>query len=395
MILYILFLILFYFILYTPPLRFVPVISIDQILVVLSIIYFFLKPNIIINSYRRFKFEYNLLIILCIYTVFRCILAGGYDISTLIGTANLIITIPLVLYFAKEIGITTSAKLVRAFLIVGTLASFISLLCVLFPNFNLSIKNILLEDDFLMEHTFRGFGFANRLTSSYGYIQGSILALGFIYSDKNKWFLIFSPIVFLATIVNARTGVVIALLVIMLSFFYNRKFYLFLLIGFIIYLLFSFFEEIIQILDLDNKTVLFILAFFDEGLSVYEGGDISESTLGTLLGEMWVMPDDFVQWIIGRGFFLFQNKEGIVGSDVGWVNQLNFGGIIYLMLILLLIFKMFRRLYALKLKSFAFFFISTFIIINTKSIFYPPSMDIAFLMSLYYSMVNSKLYLNK
>ena len=151
--------------------------------------------------------------------------------------------------------------------------------------------------------------------------------------------------------------------------------------------LYYFLADIVLLLGLEEKSVLFIVEFLDEIVGTYDNGSISNSTAGTLLGDMWIMPSSIIDWIIGSGIYLFSIHK----SDVGWINQLNFGGIIYLALIIVLFYIMLRRLVRIGYKAFAIYLFIAFVIINTKGILYPSLMEINLFFFIYYSIVRYKL----
>ena len=102
---------------------------------------------------------------------------------------------------------------------------------------------------------------------------------------------------------------------------------------------------------------------------------------------MFIVPHSVSDWLFGSGIYLFAIQK----SDVGWINQLNYGGLFYLLLIIILFYYMMRRLFKIGYKPYALFFFLTVIIVNTKSILYPSIMEFNIFLFLYYSLIRNKL----
>ena len=388
--LFVIYLFFFYLFLFYPQFRGIPVLLSPYILIaLLSFFLIFSNISSLKQNYRLFKKEILLLLLLCFFTEFRVLLNGEYDISTLIYTYYWIIVIPLFIFYLNKINVKTDQQIFSIILVVGAIASLISSFCVISPSFNSYVKEqLLVEDEFLSMNNYRGFGIAYRLTSSYGFILGVILGMSILLYNKFKWFFLFIPFMLLSIILNARTGIIISLASLLVFFFYTkRKIYFIIIISFLFIFLLYFLVDIVFLLGLEEKSVMFIVEFLDEIIGTYESGNISNSTAGTLMGEMWIMPSSIIEWLVGSGIYLFSMHK----SDVGWVNQLNFGGILYLTLIIVLFYIMLRRLVRIGYKPLALFLFIALVIINTKGILYPSIMELNLFFFLYYSIVRYKL----
>ena len=82
------------------------------------------------------------------------------------------------------------------------------------------------------------------------------------------------------------------------------------------------------------------LSFFYE-LSSFMTGE-GDNTLGTLTGSMWVVPQNAFDLLFGTGENLFHTAGR--NSDVGYIIQLNYGGLVLLSMILFYFFYVSRRI---------------------------------------------------
>lgn len=339
-------------------------------------VFFAIFYNKKFNSYRSvFKIEWSFYLTTLAISALITIAGGNFLMFT--NHIKLLITnfiIPIFLiYYAFSIGINNEAKFIRLLLVVCCLGALGSLICMTFPTVNdfykLSILN-LNYDSFLMDG-FRGFGFSTSLTSNFGYIQGALLALGIYYGQKNRWFYFFAIFVFLSSLFNARTGVIIAGIGILLQLLFNKKWGNAIFLGLIFFLFIYFLEDFVisfmEYLGYEDKAFKWIedfFGFFDRKNSE----SFSNSATGLALKDMILFPEDLSGWVLGNGHDIFKRGHHSEGhSDIGFIRQLNYGGLAYLFLSLCYIIYLYKRLLRHKQQYFATFFIISFIILNTKS----------------------------
>lgn len=109
------------------------------------------------------------------------------------------------------------------------------------------------------------------------------------------------------------------------------------------------------------------LSFFTELSSLLSGKE--SETIDTLTGSMWVIPDNNIfDLVFGTGENLFVNKRH---SDVGYILQLNYGGVILLSMVLLYFVYISKRI-ARKLTLhhwFPIIFIISIFILNFKGFY--------------------------
>lgn len=137
-------------------------------------------------------------------------------------------------------------------------------------------------------------------------------------------------------------------------------------------------------LGLNRGSEDFIESFAEEIEKVSSTGDFKDTTLGALF-RMMILPDNFVDWIIGRGYYAF-GVQGAKNTDVGFALQLNYGGLLYVIPLYYLIIRFTKKLFKLGLVKLAVLFIMTFFIANFKGPYLPESgmFRLLVLISIYY-----------
>ena len=227
----------------------------------------------------------------------------------------------------------------------GFLAAIITVFCLISPSFNQIIKSILIETVDLWEkgqEGIRGFGLSNEFLYGYGLSLGIIISYA-IYNNyiKKWWFIIYLMLCSLAILVNARTGMVIVVLSILLYFVFSPRSILnYGLLGMILVIIAI---PIISFFIKDDSVIEFASDFFFVFQRLFVDGDVSDN--GTLFDftKMFVFPSNLMDWIFGTGNNLFGNEGE--HSDIGFINQLYYGGILYLILLILLIYLLTKRIH--------------------------------------------------
>lgn len=189
----------------------------------------------------------------------------------------------------------------------------------------------------------RLYGLSNGLTYSTPIYQ-AVLSTSFLFYRKlNK---IICLIIFISAVINARIAIVVFIIALIIHLFQkikgnslirNFKFLLkiLILVGVSIIIMDIFFNNIF----IKNSTLLWIKEAFDEIFNLFKGE--RKGTFYYLFGKFLIFPKD-IQLIFGEGYTLFGKK---IGSDIGYVNDLWFGGIIYTLLIWIFIIRNFISLY--------------------------------------------------
>lgn len=318
----------------------------------------------IFKDYRKglfsFKNVFVCYVLLFGFSIFRFILGGDvlYIYKSIIDCIEtLFLPISLIILFKNN-----NIPFIKILIYVGALSTLITILCLVIPTFNLYVKQFLQETEFLKENTFRGFGISDNLVYAYGCILAIIVGIYLRYNYTNKWFMFFIPLIGLSILVNARIGFVIFFFAFFLYLFFNPKFILKTLIG--LGVLIILFISQTNFMFEDANTLVFIEQFFLEIKDILLGtNEARGSTVDTLMGDMFVLPSYFEEWIMGTGKNIFLGEQN---SDVGFLLQLNYGGIVYIVLLFLLIYNFFVKI---KDRYILYFFICATLIANIKGAF--------------------------
>ena len=89
-----------------------------------------------------------------------------------------------------------------------------------------------------------------------------------------------------------------------------------------------------------------------------------------MVESMVFWPEDLSQWTVGRGVSVFGGEKNM-NSDIGYINQINYGGLIYVLLILYLFIVLIKRMLKSKIdKFFIYSFIFISLLLNFKTSFF-------------------------
>ncbi|WP_305084316.1 hypothetical protein [uncultured Faecalibaculum sp.] len=220
-------------------------------------------------------------------------------------------------------------SLINAGLIEGICAA----LAFLFPG----VKNIFIffmkefSESYLYSNTWyitvRSYGFASTLVDVFGLGIGLIAGISFFYGvTKKKKYIIKSIIIAIATLLNSRTGLIVYLLAIIISFLFmingkNIKRILTVLCAIVFLSVCGL--ELLKIMSTNEYTagwfssgINSITSFFD-GTKSNNGGSDAMSLL--FQNKFWKWPS-FPRILVGTGHSLYL-AQGYSHSDVGYVNE--------------------------------------------------------------------------
>jgi hypothetical protein len=390
------FIILIYIYLYNPPFSFLPIGPI-KIIYPIALLYI-LSHRLIRTCFGVFKIEALFVILILLYSLIR----GG-----LFGDSNLYFRNNFSFFFESfvisffiasfNLKYLRYFKLESAVVVASSIAALITFLLILNPSFASFVNISLLSTEFVTEYedeisVFRRFGLAEGLTYGYGIGQGLVLSIIMFLSKENKKLLLLTPIFFIAILFNARSGFIPPLLILFYLIFFQRRIsgMLFIAILFsLIYLIFNDSQLFISYAD----TFLWGMDFLNQIIMIFdESSNVSNNYLLAFLGPMLIIPDSFVGIIFGQGINIFANSALDIHSDVGFSQQIMFGGLFYIFILFGLIFYMAKRLIT-KLpanKWFVFIFISSIILLNIKGYFLwsNTGSKLLFLMYVYFIVKN-------
>lgn len=237
-----------------------------------------------------------------------------------------------------------SLKLDHVLVFNGFLAALITFLCLISPPVNQIIKSVLIETVDLWkigQEGMRGFGLSNEFLYGYGLSLGIIVSYAIYYNYFKKWWFVFYIMLCsLAILVNSRTGMVIIILSIILYLIFLPK----LIIRYVVIGILSVFVAIslFPLFVKDDSVIEFAADFFLVFQRLFIEGDSDRGAIYDL-SKMIVFPSTSIEWLLGTGTDLFGSDSE--QSDIGFVNHLYYGGVIYLGLLLLLIYRLTNRIH--------------------------------------------------
>lgn len=322
---------------------YVPVIN-GPIRKIIISIYFFVALYVM-HKYKRFlvgalqelkPITYSI-IYLTVFVIANTMINGA-DPIILTATFSMVIT-PYIsalsfigLYKAKK-----RKNLISDLFTVSIVASMISLILYFVPPLGEYFQLLQAGDDFKSLTRFyedgRGYGIAGSLFFGFSIIQSIIIFLVLKYVNGYKKFF-YIAIIFFSIILNARIG--LFLLVALFS---------------VNYILLSSFKQVCKMLI---GITIIIIIFVKVGLYNYFSHNIdwmmegfymtSDFLLNTnfgpegghfsgLAGYFIVWPQGIFEWLTGSGIYLlYGSNRG--SSDIGLILQLNWGGLIYVFLLI-------------------------------------------------------------
>lgn len=363
---YILFFVLLYSYIYNPFLR-VLNFGVGKIVSIFALLYLFYRFNYL-SHLKYFKIEIILLVLLVLYSSLILLWGDGSANAFPYLHFQLIIDgffVPLFFYFFFRTKLDLSKTNVYLILI-GFVASLITIYLFLNPALNFYIRdNIIVDDiDSLPASDplryLRGFTFSDSSTFGYGITQGLVFGLALYESKRAKKYLFLLIPLLISIMLNARIGFVVSLLSIILLW---RRLNIFYLSSFIFLLIVG--VNLVLSSDVSSdyaQTIKWISDFIAEFFSFILGKSEGETTFDTLSGRMLFFPNSLESFVFGEGRSVFGK-----GSDMGYVNQMFYGGILYVFLLITMLFVFFKRMYLLNSNRFySLFFVAAILIANIK-----------------------------
>lgn len=321
------------------------------ILTVLSImnIFIFYKQNIvnIILNKKIFTFIVGILITI-VYLSAR--ISSSYNFILIYRIIVILVqvlpcSIYLCLYLKKNN--YTFEKVCDLLIKVSFFQSIISILMFVNSSFRGLILNLLIKNglfNFMLDKNIfeyianrRIYGITTSYTFSMPVLQGFIAVIALIMGIKYsiKYFL-YIPFILFSAAVNARTGLLVFVVIGLISLILFKennvkKFMKISIMGLIMVVGFNIFSSLIQgnsietykwIIDAKKETIDLILGKQGSKLSTYK-----------VLEDMFFLPEG-TELIFGTGFDVFDLKSSTYGktSDIGYVNDIFIGGLIFVII---------------------------------------------------------------
>lgn len=354
-----------------------------------ALLFIFFKVKTFSRYLSLFRTECILLLLLIVYSVFEFLFSGEPDTMRLhiVGFMEYFVLPFFLIQGMRLPGGKEEDHFIRFMLITACVGAVITTACLLVPSFNEFVRSTanayVLEsmDEFRASTSYRGFGISEDLTYSYGIVQAIFFAITLYCFKDHKWVLPFSFLILLSVALNARTGlVVVAFGLIVFLVGKGRGAAILVLLGLIV--IFANMVPILNLLGIAPETLDWLEIFVEETGSIFKSKSLTASvTTSYLFDELIVLPRDAVEWLFGCGRDIYWSLTR--RSDMGWIIQLNYGGLCYMALELALLATLFVRLSKAGYAKMAVFFALAFAVANTKGPALPNS-GIFRLMMLFY-----------
>lgn len=404
-------LIMFLF-LYEPPIF---NINILHILGLFSWIYIFInyknlayiiKVDKVIYLYAFFIFAWTYILLICLINS-SAIANSFHFVYWMIDIIP--ICISFCIYFTKKN--YSFIDLMNILLVTGIVQATLALLSFYVP----SVKEFFLSQ--LLDYGYRDvlvqlsdvrlFGFASNLTFSTPIVQ-SILGVISLYLALNRnWkYIFFAPLLFFSGIINARTSIVILLIGLLAIIFFVKKINVktivkTIIISFILILISNLGLTIVE--EKSYDTYKWISTGYEEiKTAIFEGTNQTEGYFSYINDvNKYVLPENF-GLIFGVGERILTFNQYGVRSDIGYINDIWFGGFLYSILIYSLFIKLIFSMKAVnesydKLGSFlTILFLGAFVVSNIKGyIFSMNNLTNLLFIIFSFTMFKKKLYSKK
>jgi len=375
--------VVFYLYIFNPPFVFLPM---------YGSIYLLFPMMLCFLNKKNWKYLWNIRYILLFETLilfysYILTLAGG-DAQVFRHNVYHFLTVPLLsialMIFFNRYRISFNSVIV----FVSFLATLFTVSSYFIPEVRLSIMFLLKRATDNEDYFFgmRGYGLADGLLYAYGIS----LAISMIYLLDQRyhikwWYYILIVFVSFSILINARIGMVVlaaGILVFIMIKPFRRLPFFFVAMGTFFFVT-IFWKDIV----VSSETRSFVESFFYQMSDILFGTDYSDgNTLETLTGRMFFFPDTWEELIFGTGkssFLAYRN------SDVGYVNQINYGGLIYFGLIVAMIVCLLKKCDSKYFQLTAFLI---FIIANLKGDFILTTgcFRLLFLLIIYSSMTHER-----
>lgn len=358
---------LLYCYIFNPPFAFLPV-GLTKFIYVLAFP-FFMLPSVNKLYWNKFSFPTVLMLIYIAYSFVIHIAfsskANFFQINCLMLFESFFTAYVIAYYLLKYY------KDKADFMILWTtiIACIITLVLLVSPNLNEFVRSTLLVEarEGLKDISFfRLFGIADDLLFSYSIAVSMGLCICMQYAKQRRLYYCFVLLFFVGILFNARIGVIPFFVYMVYTIIVERRIGLLLkfvsVVTLTVLLLLNSgaFEEF-------KDTIEWIVGGFEDLLGLFRG-ELSGNF--EVLSDMIIVPDTVLGLLFGTGENVFLARKN---SDIGYILQLNFGGIIYILIFLLIVFSLYYKLKKYNRTQHRWFnlvFLGTFLICNIKGLFF-------------------------
>lgn len=328
----ILLIIVLYLFIYNPIPRW-PGVGFGLFLTILAFIYSLVRFDVYKRYTRYYSEELKLSLFMIPYVLVIILLNGESDIHVVPELVSWILFSTCIPVFLIRVLIVKQKGFIfwDAILLVGFIASLFSCVALFVPSFNDFLRAIQLElegGETENQLDFRFYGLAINLSSGYGYVQGLLASLSLLLLDRRHLrYAVYFITLTLSVLVNARTG--IFPIVITVIYLIGKSIVKFKIGQFIKVLIGSFaaIYLVVLIINLLPNVKEFIDDFFDQLFMMFLAED---SNLGdSAYVDRFKLPGTIDGLIFGEGYSLYGLDDKWEASDIGFVNQIFTGGLVF------------------------------------------------------------------
>jgi len=371
-------------------------IGLVKALLLLSILYYLLKREYVKAYIPDCRNLYTLLFLSIIYCTLIIMLSSGnsnapYSIFIWILECTFI---PI--FLIRNIFLKYNLCLFETLVNVSLFAACISVFLFLNPSINDFVQGGVVELPYenKLGKWDRCFGIAEGLTNSYGVIQGIFASLCLLKGKQSSKYYLFAFIITISVAINARTGwipIIFTLLYVTWKNIKSGKIMYFVSIAIAVWSVMFFIEKYG---GEHVNTIEFSLGFFTSSYDFFINGDTGDDYYGAL-NRFIHFPQSFLGILLGEGKTMFGDPNH--SSDIGYINQIYTGGLVYLITLIITQIMIYKKLYyRYKYHFLIFLLFATAFIINFKGItFYTSESFSRFVMLFYFVVLHNKMFPNK
>lgn len=363
-------------------------------------VYGFLDKKFFKSIYTNLKYELLLLFFIIIYCLVRDLFTGEivyFDRFLVWSFQSVIIGYLFLYHFYKKKNY--KIDLINLLYWTSFIASIFTALLIFIKPFDSFYESIQMDSYYEryenFEFRYRAYGISENLTFTYSFVLGIFGGYTLLVIRKNI-LLVFPMLLFiLGVFFNARIGFIFITLFILI---FHVKFKLKQIVKTYFYIIIALFfivclvqDQIAQVFENSTWALQF---FYEISDSVFGTNyvDSDKNTINTLTQNFIIFPETIIETIFGTGESIYLRKEN--NSDVGYILQLYYGGLILIFLMFSLIYYMSWRLkLSVGTRHWYFMiFIISIIILNFKGFIFAatPGGRILFFIYIYYICFYSK-----
>ena len=336
---------LLYIYLFNPVFVF-PGFGLNNIMLLVAGVYCLLNKEVFLRELSMYRVELFFALLAVLYFMIMSFISDSVyinGVSSLFGLFSTLLFLPIFLVNVvfkrfNDIGFFFF------FFFVGLMAACISVFSLIFPAFNSFIRGI--QTDIEMEgvdklglESLRSFGLGGNLTSAYGYIMGIFASICLlIMVETRQWIYGLYILFFLAAaMINARTGILVFVIALLYVFANSIRRFSIKNIAFIGLIVLIAVSAFLYLQTVNSEMFDYLYSFVEFFITL---NDFEDSAYSRML----IFPDTLQGFIWGEGLDVFGGDAG-EGSDIGYVRNIFFGGLFFLLLIVAEQFVLFKNMY--------------------------------------------------